>query len=454
VILQLPLFIVEFVALYCLGILSEIYRNAKRSQLNVYKHFHSAMAKMMIAEMGFRGLMGGAWHGSVLKLSLTEQGVFEHLSDVFGDQIDAGTLQKEELQRMVAVTFRHIDADGTGTVTCGEFITSFMASELITVPTMARYFDDDVKVSPLRVLLDSSWHQRAHDIKLWKASHQEQKETESLKGGPLKGGPEINKEIPSGQVSSEEPLAKTVKDVRNDFSGQHARLPVGFEAVLRRLEALEAQNLDHRIARLEADEIDHREDILQITQQQEYQKADSAALDALTLRIDELDLAMVRLRSEVWRGFDNEVIAMRERLGPVRDQSHESQLDSRELDTGGSRWSKRTPASSSSFALPPTDRPLRMMAEEAPPIWDIQPEQPTNAQPQSRDLSTAVPYSSSHSLTVLPHTVQPSRESTEGVSDSCLSKELRENTTGSCTTIYSNHFRSAVDLLRQLKGDV
>jgi len=228
--LQLPLFIVEFVALYCLGILSEIYRNAKRSQLNVYRHFHSAMARMMIAEMGFRGLMGGAWHGSVLKLQLTEQGVLEHLSDVFGEQIGTGTLQMEELQRMVAVTFRHIDADGTGSVSCSEFIHSFMQSELITVPTMARYFDDDVKAGPLRVLLDSSWHERAHDITQWRASQNEKKDAESQRGGP-----ENNEETLSRKVSSEEMLAKTLNGAETDFSGQDARQPVGFESVLRRL---------------------------------------------------------------------------------------------------------------------------------------------------------------------------------------------------------------------------
>merc|ERR1712046_251789 len=156
--------------------------------------------------------------------------------------------------------------------------------------------------------------------------------------------------------------------------------------------------------------------MLQITQQQEA-KADKDRLVALTLRIDELDLAMVRLRSEVWRGCDNEAIGMRGQVNPIRDQSHESQLDFREPDIGGSRWSKRTawcktPGSSSCFSLPPTDRPLSMMAEEAPPFWDdteeappfwdTQLEQTTDYQPQRSDLSSVV-------------TVQPSRECSEFV---------------------------------------
>jgi len=297
--------------------------------------------------------MGGAWHGSVLKLLLTEHGLLEHLTDVFGEQISAGTLQTDELQRMVALTFRHIDADGTGTVTCGEFIASFMASELITVPMMARYFDDDVKAGPLRVLLDSSWHDRNTEIQQWKAAQQEKKEAQSLRES------ESDEEPPSWQVFPSEKLATTVKDDRINFSGQEARPPIGFEAVLRRLDALESLNLERRVTQLEADEIFRREHGLQAETERK------TALDVLTVRIDEIDLAMVRLRSEVWRGLEkNEAIAKRGR--------------SRESDSI-SRWSRRTPGStpgsSVSISIPPSDRPPQMRAEDVPPVWNVQSEQ-------------------------------------------------------------------------------
>jgi len=404
--------------------------------------------------MGFRGLMGGAWHGSVLTLQLTEQGVLEHLTDVFGEQISAGTLQMEELQRMVAVTFRHIDADGTGSVSCGEFIASFMASELITVPTMARYFDDDIKVGPLRVLLDSSWHERAHEIKKWKAAEQEKKDAESLKGES-----ESNEKTPSIEVLCKEQLAKTLRGAGIEFAGQGAQQPAGSEAVLQRLEALEALNLERRIAQLEADETLRREDSLRITQQEEDEKALKAAFNALAMRIDELDKVMVGFRNEIWREFDNEVIAMRGQLAPIRDRSRESQFNSRETASGGNRGTKRipwcsTPWSSSSAFLP-TDRRLHMMEQDPPPIWDIKTEQATDNLPQRKDLSAAVPNPLSRSWTGLAHVRQPSRENTDTrVSDSCLSKELREDTTGTYSSTYSNRWRSAVDVSRQNKTDL
>jgi len=216
---------------------------------------------------------------------------------------------------------------------------------------------------------------------------------------------------------------------------------------------LEALNVEHRLAQLEADEILRREDSLRITQQEDDEKTHKATLDALIVRIDELDMSMVGLRNEVWRESDNE--------GVVRQGSGLSSW-------GGSRGSKRTPWckppwSSSSSTLPPTDRRLHMMAEEAPPIWDIKAEltedslcretayvrQQVAPLPQRADLPE-VPNPPPRRWTgLLAHVGQASRETTDAcVSDTCLSKELRENTAGTYSSTYSNPWRSAVEVLR------
>jgi len=366
-------------------------------------------------------------------------------TDVFGEQISAGTLQMEELKRMVAVTFRHIDLDGTGSITCGEFIHSFMSGELVTVPTMARYFDDDIKVGPVRLLLDSSWHERAHEIKLWKAAQQAKAES-------LTGESESNGEDPQRQVSnqSEEKLAKTVNDAGTNglglTLGQDAWQPPGFEAVFRRLDALEAEaeawerrlssmealtlerrleelNLRRRVATLEADEISRRENSLRITQREEDDTVERATITVLTGRVDELYSAMIELRNEVC-GLDNEAMAGRE-------QCHDSRFDSFDSGSYGNRVSKGMPGdytapSSSCFAFPPTDRKLGIMPEEAPPIWNINPDE--------EEASTVKPSSSR--WTGLPTVGEPSRENTvvTGISDSCLSKELREDSGSTLTT--------------------
>jgi len=246
-------------------------------------------------------------------------------------------------------------------------------------------------------------------------------------------------------------LAQTVNDAGTNVSGktlgQDARQVVGFEAIFRRLDALEgagwerrlssleALNVERRIAQLEAEEILRRERSLQFTrQEEENESAYNAALNALTDRVAKLDLAMVGIRSAVWHGLDYEGTAMRDRLG--RDRSRESGF----FGVGGSRgkpWSS-TAVSSSSMVFPPTDRRLRMMTEEAPPIWDI-----------NKETSAVVPLPSTRSWNGLPSVGQPSRENT-CVSDTCLSKELRENS----ESMFSNNRNSTWRSALQIKVDM
>lgn len=164
VIMQLPLCVAQFMALYCMGIISEIYRSAKRTRLNIFEHFHSALSRMMLAEIGFRGLVGGKFEGSVSELSLTKAGLFHHITDVFAQQIDSGVLQLDEVKKMVAIVFRQLDTNGEGTITCDEFINSALAGEHITVDTMARFFDDDASVGFVRKSFDSSYQHRCRSF--------------------------------------------------------------------------------------------------------------------------------------------------------------------------------------------------------------------------------------------------------------------------------------------------
>jgi len=261
VILQLPLFVVEFVALYCLGILSEIYRSAKRTQLNVFKAFHSAMARMLLAEIGFRGLMGGEWEGSVLKLSLSQHGVLGHLTDVFGEQIKAGMLQMEELKRMVAVTFGHIDTNGNGTISCGEFIHLCMSGELITVPTMAKFFDDDVPVGPLRLLLDSNWHERKEELAKWKRQVEETMTEELGITEPEAEEPKSNTRLEatgpllySGERAADVRTVEVSSWRQQLDNGVNGQMTQKLDALEQRLVALEKQQLEKRVEDLELDE--------------------------------------------------------------------------------------------------------------------------------------------------------------------------------------------------------
>merc|ERR1719362_572949 len=60
VLFQVPPFIIRLVALHCLGALSQVYRHARSTRLNIYSHFHCGIARMLLAEIGFHGLLGSS----------------------------------------------------------------------------------------------------------------------------------------------------------------------------------------------------------------------------------------------------------------------------------------------------------------------------------------------------------------------------------------------------------
>jgi len=144
VLMQVPQVIVGFVALYCMGLVSEIHRRAKRTRLNLFALFHSAAAKFMLAEVAFRGLIGGVWHGSATTLKhLTRTTLLRRLKDVFNEHILDGTLQEDELERMSAVIFSGMDTNKDGMVSCNEFIHTLTDDGEIDMRKMALMFDDN-----------------------------------------------------------------------------------------------------------------------------------------------------------------------------------------------------------------------------------------------------------------------------------------------------------------------
>jgi len=161
VLLQLPFHISEFIALYMLGFISEIHRSAKRSKLNVSNDFYSTIARMLVAEMGFRGLMRGQWKGSIKHLSgLTSQDLLHHIYGVFNEEIQSGVLQRHELQRMAIATFSHLDQHSKGIITANDFIRECTTNESISVKNAAKLFDEEQAYGLMQRILDNSHSQR------------------------------------------------------------------------------------------------------------------------------------------------------------------------------------------------------------------------------------------------------------------------------------------------------
>jgi len=141
VIIELPRRFTYFLLLYCLGITSEIYRRAIRSKFDTISYFQNAVARILIAEAGFRGLMGGKWTGSCETLEgLTKRDLFHHMCDIFGHHISTGEMQESTLKSLTAAFFRRIDSNGTGDISCQEFMDVALQNEAVDKPLMARFF--------------------------------------------------------------------------------------------------------------------------------------------------------------------------------------------------------------------------------------------------------------------------------------------------------------------------
>jgi len=157
VLVQVPSFVAQFVAMYLMGVTSEVYRHTARTKLNIFAKFHNTVAKLMLAEVAFRGLVSDfSSHIDDLE-SLTPQLLLLRLQDVLSDVIRAGGLLGEEVVRMACSVFMTMDRNKNDSIECREFIESCTNDGEITMQRMARYFhNDDHKMHSLRKLLDDT----------------------------------------------------------------------------------------------------------------------------------------------------------------------------------------------------------------------------------------------------------------------------------------------------------
>merc|ERR1712129_322245 len=96
-----PRAVTAFIALYCLGLVSELYRRARRTRFSIQSQIRYAVAKMMLAEIGFRGLLGGDWKGKASAMrGLGRRRLLDHMNDVFHQAVSDGNLQPCDLENM------------------------------------------------------------------------------------------------------------------------------------------------------------------------------------------------------------------------------------------------------------------------------------------------------------------------------------------------------------------
>jgi len=255
VLLQIPFFVTQFIAMNGLGFMSEIYRKAKCSQLNVFTMFYGAIARMIMAEMGFRGLVGD-FTGTMSNLQgIDKRCLYNHLCDVFHDEISDGLLQAHEVKKMALATFSHFDTDQSGFVSCPEFIKGLTAEDSISLLNAAKFFDEDQETGLMQRVMDDSM-QRRHSIVASFAVEASKDEAEEEACAKLTETQQQDATVLCMTARGESmDSASHIADPQDDGLQEHA--------ILLRVAQLEdaTKKLDHRLSVLEETQRDNHIDL-------------------------------------------------------------------------------------------------------------------------------------------------------------------------------------------------
>jgi len=317
VLAQIPGLCAQFVCLYCLGVTSAMYRRARRRVFNVPSNFCTTVTKMMVSEMGFRGLMGGVWQGRVANLDgITQDALHAHLHDLLHHQL--GGHEAGELSKMVAIAFKALDDDGSSTIQCPEFVKACLADEVIDLQLMSRLLLNREK-GGLRFLDEADAKMRKR-IKSLTPEDLTRVRTESS----IENSPKAANRSRSAEVSDVASLlrATDIQTVAAHVQGQ-------LDEILSRLQALERMHVEHRLgvleARLEASLVHEEEIALRVERRLQ-------VLEASLVQEKDMQAwrCMVQEHGSKFLSLDEAVTQLQEQCDQLKEEIVELQITSQE----------------------------------------------------------------------------------------------------------------------------
>jgi hypothetical protein len=172
VILQLPGQIILAIAVFGIGLLSEIYYAAQSQRLNISAQFHGAVARYMNSTAAFRqitGQGGKIQHGMTFaELRKQMKAVFH--SDIYDEKLNPdGDLDQDEFDQMVRIIMFGMDrghheqkgdeehtALEDGDISCDEYIRACGSNEVVRLRHITKFFDDERKRSFMEKLFDDT----------------------------------------------------------------------------------------------------------------------------------------------------------------------------------------------------------------------------------------------------------------------------------------------------------
>jgi hypothetical protein len=168
VILQLPGQIILVIAVFGIGLLSEIYYAAQSQRLNISAQFHGAVARYMNSTSAFRQITGQSGkinHGMTFaELRKQMKAVFH--ADMKSESNPDGSLDQDEFEQMVRIIMFGMDRghhEGNdngdlqdGDISCDEYIRACGSNEVVRLRHITKFFDDERKRSCMEKLFDDT----------------------------------------------------------------------------------------------------------------------------------------------------------------------------------------------------------------------------------------------------------------------------------------------------------
>merc|ERR1719195_2337346 len=125
----------------------------------------------MLAEMGFRGLLGGVWKGRLGSCAaLTSDSLITHVQEVFREQIDARVMKSDEIQQIAALTYRHMNHDGADGISCNDYVQSVMHDETFDPSLLCKVLQDRDEMSMVQKFFSGNTHKLRVSMRMSKNS--------------------------------------------------------------------------------------------------------------------------------------------------------------------------------------------------------------------------------------------------------------------------------------------
>jgi len=188
VLCQLPSMLLRTICLFGMGFMSEMYRRACKTRLDVYHLFHGAISRMLTAQVTYRVLtmQGSALGekrvphalldslGGERDAGLTNDIMMQHLNSVFAESIADGTMDEAHLERLGRIFFHRLDEEDNHSVTRAEFMNVWMNGDCIHPEEVCRFFANEKKAVMLQRFLGVNQRQSRASFRQLQATSQGQ----------------------------------------------------------------------------------------------------------------------------------------------------------------------------------------------------------------------------------------------------------------------------------------